>query len=92
MLEGSEEGEITTLSISQSGSHYVSGGEDRLVKLWDYEEGICKYVGVGHSGPISCAAISPDQSFVVSVGQDAAIFIWTVPEDVQERCRDTSGV
>jgi len=88
VLEGSEEGEITTLSISQSGSHYVSGGEDRLVKLWDYEEGICKYVGVGHSGPISCAAISPDQSFVVSVGQDAAIFIWGIPDDVGERCRE----
>ena len=66
----------------------MSGGEDRLVKLWDYEEGICKYVGVGHSGPISCAAISPDQSFVVSVGQDAAIFIWGIPDDVGERCRE----
>jgi len=88
VLEGSEEGEITTLSISQSGSHYVSGGEDRLVKLWDYEEGICKYVGVGHSGPISCAAIAPDQSFVVTVGQDAAIFIWEIPEDVKEKCRE----
>jgi WD40 repeat protein len=88
VLEGSEEGEITTLSISHSGSHYVSGGEDRLVKLWDYEEGICKYVGVGHSGPISCAAIAPDQSFVVSVGQDAAIFIWGIPDDVCEKCRE----
>jgi WD40 repeat protein len=92
VLEGSEEGELATLSISKSGSHYVSGGEDRLLKLWDYDEGVCKYVGVGHSGPISCAAIAPDQSFVVSVGSDAAIFIWTVPEDVQERCRDTSGI
>jgi WD40 repeat protein len=91
VLEGSEEGELTTLDISKSGSHYVSGGEDRLLKLWDYDEGVCKYIGVGHSGPISSTAISPDQSFVVSVGQDAAIFIWTVPEDMAARGRDEAA-
>merc|ERR1711937_748697 len=80
VLEGSEEGELSTLSISKNGSNFVSGGQDRLLKLWDYDEGVCKYVGVGHSGPISCSAISPDQSFVVTVGQDAAIFIWGIPD------------
>jgi WD40 repeat protein len=88
VLEGSEEGELTTLDISGSGSHYVSGGEDRLVKLWDYEEGVCKFVGVGHSGPITCCALAPNQSFVVSVGQDAAIFIWAVPDDYAARGRE----
>merc|ERR1712086_247822 len=87
VLEGSEEGELTTMSVSKTGSHVVSGGEDRLLRLWDYEEGVCKYIGVGHSGPITCAAIAPDQSFVVSVGSDAAIFIWTVPEEIRDRCR-----
>merc|ERR1719263_700273 len=37
VLEGSEEGELTTLSISKSCSLYVSDGEDRLLKLWDYD-------------------------------------------------------
>merc|ERR1712232_195094 len=60
VLEGSEDGELTALAISNSGSHYVSGGEERLLKLWDYDEGVCKYMGVGHSGTITCAAISPD--------------------------------
>lgn len=88
VLEGSEEGELTTLSISKSGSHYVSGGEERLLKLWDYDEGVCKYIGVGHSGIISCAAISPDQTFVVSTGTEGAILIWTIPKDVTEKCHE----
>jgi WD40 repeat protein len=92
VLEGSEEGELTSLSISASGSHLVSGGEDRLLKLWDYDEGLCKYVGVGHSGTIACTALSPDQSTIVSVGADGAIFLWGVPEDIQQRCRDVEGV
>jgi len=92
VLEGSEEGELATLSIAKSGSHFVSGGEDRLLKLWDYDEGTAKFVGIGHSGTINAVAISPDQSFIVSVGQEGAIFIWTVPEAVTERCQDTSGL
>jgi WD40 repeat protein len=87
VLEGSEEGELCTLSISKSGSHYVSGGEERLLKLWDYDEGVCKYIGVGHSGAITSAKIAPDQTFVVSGGTEGGIFVWKMPEDVLERCQ-----
>merc|ERR550514_2714216 len=83
VLEASEEGELTTLSISKSGSNYVSGGEERLLKLWDYDEGVCKYIGIGHSGSITSAAISPDQSFIVSSGTEGAILIWTVPPEIR---------
>lgn len=88
VLEGSVEGELTTLSISKSGSHYVSGGEERLLKLWDYDAGICKYVGVGHSGSISACAISPDQTFIVSGGSEGAILIWTMPPELVEQCHE----
>mmetsp|Transcript_110188 Transcript_110188/g.351186 ORF Transcript_110188/g.351186 Transcript_110188/m.351186 type:complete len:620 (+) Transcript_110188:87-1946(+) len=91
MLEGSDEGELSTLSMSKSGSHYVSGGEERLVKLWDYDEGVCKGIGVGHSGGISCTAISPDQTFIVSCGGEGAIMIWTVPPEITERCHEPVG-
>lgn len=88
VLEGSVEGELSTISISKSGSHYVTGGEERLLKLWDYDGGICKYVGVGHSGSISAAAISPDQTFVVSGGSEGAILIWTMPPEIVEQCHE----
>merc|ERR1711953_947361 len=90
VLEASDEGELTTISISKSGSHYVCGGEERLIKLWEYDEGVCKYIGVGHSGSITGAAIAPDQTFVVSVGSEGAIFIWTVPPEVVEKCHEVT--
>jgi len=91
MLEGSDEGELTTLSISKSGSHYVSGGEERLLKLWDYDEGVCKAIGVGHSGAITSAAIAPDQTFVVSAGAEGAIMIWTIPPEIVDKCHEPVG-
>lgn len=82
MLDGSDSGEINALTITDAGEHIASGGEDKIVKLWDYDEGICYYQGLGHSGGITNVAFSPDQKFLVSVGGEGAIFIWDVPQDI----------
>ena len=81
-LDGSDSGEINSLAITKEGEHFVSGGEDKTIKLWDYDEGICYYQGVGHSGVINNVAISPDQKTIVSVGSEGAIFCWHMPEKI----------
>jgi WD40 repeat protein len=58
---------------------FVSGGGDRLMKLWHYDDGAVMAVGVGHSGTITKAAISPDSRTIVSVGEEGAILLWTMP-------------
>lgn len=82
MLDGSEEGEVNALAITKEGEHFVSGGEDKVVKLWGYDEGICYFSGNGHSGTITRLQISPDQKTIVSVGSEGAIFIWKMPAEV----------
>jgi WD40 repeat protein len=63
MLDGSDSGEINALAISKQGEHFVSGGEDKRIKLWDYDEGICYYSGVGHSGSISKVTLNLNLNF-----------------------------
>jgi WD40 repeat protein len=53
MLDGSDSGEINALAITKAGEHFISGGEDKKIKLWDYDEGINYYAGLGHSGNIT---------------------------------------
>jgi len=81
VLEGSDDGELCCLSISNSGQTFCSGGQDRVLKVWDYDQGMCKFLGIGHSGTISSLAIAPDQKSIVSVGSEGAIFIWKFPEE-----------
>eukprot|EP01018_Ginkgo_biloba_P019199 Gb_06629 [translate_table: standard] len=76
VIDGSLTAEMTSLDISPDGTAFVSGGGDREVKLWNYDEGHCYFVGRGHSEPISKVKISPDQQHVISVGEEGAIFIW----------------
>lgn len=88
MLDGSESGELNALAITEAGEHFVSGGEDKIVKLWDYDEGICYYRGVGHSGAITKIAIAPNQKFFVSTGVEGGIFVWKMPDIVFRSSKD----
>ena len=65
-------------SSPQDGKYFVSGGADKLVKIWEYDDGLVAGVGKGHSGPVTAVKFSPDQKKVVSVGEEGAILIWQV--------------
>ena len=82
-MEGST-AEINTIDVTNDGAQFVSAGNDKQVKLWDYDEGICRAIGEGHSGYINQIMISPDQKNVVSVGAEGAIFIWKMPSRAGE--------
>jgi len=83
VLDGSEDAEVNTLAINSEGTYFASGGADKLVKVWGYDEGLCYYHGIGHSGAITKVLFAPDQKTIVSVGEEGAIFIWKNPEEVQ---------
>lgn len=53
MVDGSLSSEMYCLDVSPDGNAYVSGGVDREVKLWHYNEGHCYFIGLGHSSPIT---------------------------------------
>jgi len=76
ILDGSDNAELNALAISAGGDVVVSGGGDKDVKLWGYDEGHCYFVGKGHSGAITKVKISPDNEKIVTVGSEGAIFIW----------------
>ena len=41
-------------------------------QLWDYDQGLCVAIGLGHSGNIIKAVFSPDSGTVVSVGDEGS--------------------
>jgi hypothetical protein len=79
VIEGSTE-EICSIDIEQrEGRAFVSGGVDRTVKVWLYDEGETVATGTGHAGTITKVRVSPDNRFIISVGAEGAIFIWSYP-------------
>lgn len=82
VVDGSDEAaEVNTLDMSPDGHFFVSGGADRKVMLWNYDEGSRYYEGEVHSGSVTRARIAPDQRTIVSVGTEGGVCIWSVPEN-----------
>jgi len=79
IVDGSASAEVNALSMGSSGEFFISGGGDRLLKCWNYDDGVVTHVGAGHSAGINAVAVSPDQSQFVSVGDEGAIFLWSCP-------------
>jgi len=81
IIDGSMSAEINSLHICNDGRFFVSGGADKKLKLWHYDEGSQYYEGMGHSGAIIQAKISPDEQRIITVGGEGGIFIWKVPDE-----------
>uniref|UniRef100_UPI00358ECF07 cilia- and flagella-associated protein 52 n=1 Tax=Myxine glutinosa TaxID=7769 RepID=UPI00358ECF07 len=78
-LKASDDGIINGMDINPSGSHFVTGGEDHIVRVWAYDEGKMTHIGEGHGGAVAQVCISPDGKHLISVSADGAIFHWRFP-------------
>ncbi len=78
VIEGGD-APMTAVDIESNGEFFVSGSEDKLMKIWHYDDGIAIGIGRGHSGKIKSVKISPDQKQIVSVGSTGEIIFWEMP-------------
>lgn len=63
-------------SPSIKASLIVSGGWDRLVKVWELNKCKLRTNHIGHSGYISTVTVSPDGSLCASGGKDGIVMLW----------------
>jgi guanine nucleotide-binding protein subunit beta-2-like 1 protein len=67
-------------SPSTSNPQIVTGGWDKLVKVWNLTHCKLKHTLVGHTGPINTVTISPDGSLCASGGEDSIAMLWDLNE------------
>lgn len=76
IIDGSESAPLHSVAVDAAGSCIVTGGADKLVRVWGYDMGQCEYVGVAHSGCVTRAQVTSEGNRIVSVGSEGGIFIW----------------
>jgi WD40 repeat protein/serine/threonine protein kinase len=88
-----EGGPFTRAAVAKDWRWIVTGGEDRMVRLWDLASGTMLKEFSGHKSPVLCVAISPDGRFALSAGgladkadpkdKDTAIRLWDLKKGTQ---------
>lgn len=73
-------GSVQTAKLDATGEYCMSGGSDKLIRLWNpfqhYTKPIQEYVG--HSWEVSDLCIAKDNTKFASVGGDRTCFLWDV--------------
>jgi WD40 repeat protein len=69
-------GAVSSIAISADGKRIVSGGEDRIVRIWDIEKCAEIQTLVGHKSQVLSVAFSPNGKRVASGGKDKTIMVW----------------
>ena len=72
--------------VSKDGKHFITGGHDKTVKIWDRKTGKLLHTLKGQQGGITSGAISPDGNRLVVGSWDRAARIWDL------KTRKTTGV
>lgn len=86
--KSSHDGLVRTLAFSPSGDALISGGEDKLIKLWNMETKEDSKVKVfqGHTKPVWSVAFHPSGSYIASGSDDKTLKLWNV---LTRQCIDT---
>jgi WD40 repeat protein len=71
---------VLCVDVHPNGTLVASGGADRLVKLWKYDDGTCSAIGAGHVGEVTRCSFSPDGSVLITADKHGVLMFWDIPQ------------
>ena len=81
-------GACTTTDLSNNGGYMLTGGEDNLIKMWDYDAQktvpFFYQAFIGHTYPLVKTMFNPlDNGMVVTAAENDGIYIWSFYGDTK---------
>ncbi|PIE32585.1 hypothetical protein CSA56_14865 [candidate division KSB3 bacterium] len=70
------EGGVNSVAVAPDGRCLVSGGEDKIVRVWNPMTRECLFSLKGHEDHVLCVAITPDGTYAVSGSCDKTVRLW----------------
>jgi WD40 repeat protein len=71
-------GRIYAVAFSPDGKFLASASQDKIIRLWNVENGKEIRTFLGHTEEVYCLAFSPDGKILASGSQDKTVKLWKV--------------
>jgi WD40 repeat protein len=71
-------GSVTAIAFSPDGQILASGGEDRSIRLWDTQTGVCLQTLPGHAWQVSSLAFMAGGAVLLSGSWDKTVKFWQI--------------
>eukprot|EP00741_Cyanophora_paradoxa_P008881 tig00001408_g8598.t1 len=72
------QGPVSVVRFNSDGSYCLTGGQDRLIKLWNPHKGLCVKTYKGHGYEVFDITSTKDNNRFASCGGDKVVFLWDV--------------
>ncbi len=73
---GNHDGKVNSIAVAPRGEIAISGGDDRMVRVWNLKSGKATQTLSGHSQKVLSVAIDPTSTHFASGDEDGSIKVW----------------
>ena len=61
---------------NDSGGSVLAGSSDGMIRCWDVQTGVCKFILSGHVKRITSVAVAPGNEIAFSSSEDGTVLVW----------------
>lgn len=79
LLVGHEK-QVLTFEVDQRNGKLLTGGADRVVRVWNLKDGQCEREGRGHQNFVDSLALGTQSQLAVSGDRSGVVILWHLPQ------------
>lgn len=76
---------VGPVALSPDASHALTGGSDKLVRLWNLATSECELVLAGHTAAVADLCFVPDRRQALSASEDGTVRLWDLASGTCQR-------
>ncbi|XP_076072405.1 protein qui-1-like [Mytilus galloprovincialis] len=71
-------GPVNCIELTYNGQCFITGSDDKCIRIWNLSEGLCTHIIKEHHGPVTCLTLSQNDDHVMSGSYDGNVLICEV--------------
>lgn len=72
--------QVFCVTFDRTGRYVITGGDDKLIKVWDTTTGLLRYTFRGHQGELADLSVNFENTCLASGSTDKTVRVWSLKD------------